>query len=442
MTSRSLAIHCLLEQERTGEPVDQILAMLLDRHPLPDERDRQLAMAMVYGVLRHRRELDALISHFSKKGVAKLKAIVLQALRIGLFQLLFMDRVPASAAVNETVKGLGRQPKWLKGFVNGVLRSAHRDQSGTEELLAALPEEERCNHPAWLISLWQQQFGATETRAICLANNSLPPLSLCLHAHCGSRDHYLSRLRQMGLAARPGRYGEQAILLDKWSGPIADLPGYAEGCFHVQDEAAQLIASLFADLPAGAYLDGCAGLGGKTLLLDQVLPAEATLTAVEPHKQRTTLLQENLQRCRCRSIDLQRTTLQEFAAACQRRYDGILLDAPCSGLGIIRRQPDIRWNRSAAELHRLAAKQLALLETAAPLVAENGVLVYVTCSLASVENEDVISAFLARQADFTVEAPSLVAPAAQLVTDKGFFRSLPSQGLDGFFAARLRKKRH
>ncbi len=437
MTSRGLAIRCLVDQQRSKEPVDQVLATLVDQHPLTDHRDRQLAMALIYGVLRHRQELDAILQHYSKTALGKLKPMVLQALRIGLAQLLFLDRIPHSAAVNETIQGLGRQPKWLKGFVNGVLRTMARDIDGVRKRLATLPPEKQLNHPDWLVKMWQEQFGPQQSRAICLANNALPPLSLRLNPQLISRADFLAQLAEKDIAAQPGHFADQAVLLTDFQGRIDSLPGYEQGWFHVQDEAAQLIAALFADLPSGAYLDGCAGLGGKTILLDQVLPATATLATVEPHAGRLALLKENLQRCHCRPISCHSTTIEDFAPSHLAAFDGVLLDAPCSGLGVIRRQPDIRWNRTLADLENLALNQLKILTTAATVVREGGVIVYVTCSLSTLENEDVITAFLQAHPHFSIQSLELSGPAEPFLTPQGFLRTLPSQGLDGFFAARL-----
>ncbi len=437
MTSRAVAIRCLVEQNRSKEPVDQVLASLFDQHPPKDDRDRQLAMALVYGVLRHRQELDAVLQQYSKTALKKLKPLVLQALRIGLVQLLFMDRIPESAAVNETIKGLGQQPKWLKGFANGVLRAMARDIAGVRQRLADLPPEKRLNHPDWLVSMWKDQFGLEQTHALCLANNRLPPLTLRVNPHRVGRGDFLAQLHDRGIMAHPGRFTDQAVLLNDFHDRIDSLPGYNEGWFHVQDEAAQLIASFFTDLPSGAYLDGCAGLGGKTILLDQVLPPDASLAAVDPNAGRHTIFKENLGRCHCRPIPLYATTLQDFARNPDQPFDGVLLDAPCSGLGVIGRQPDIRWNRTVEDLEKLAQSQLEILDSAATLVRPGGVVVYVTCSLSTIENEEVINTFLDTHPQFSILPPRLCGPAAELVTEQGFLRTMPTQGLDGFFAARL-----
>lgn len=439
MTSRALAIRCLVEQNHSKEAVDQIFAALLDKHPLQDERDRQLAMALVYGVLRHRQELDVLLQSYSKTALGKLKPHVLQALRIGLAQLLFLDRIPESAAVNETIKALGRQPKWLKGFVNGVLRTLVRNIDEVRERLASLPPEKTLNHPDWLVALWDKQFGPQQTQELCKINNSPPPLSLRVNSQRLSREDFIGRLEAMGVEGTPGKFSEQAVLLADFHGRINTLPGYDEGLFHVQDEAAQLIASFFTDLPSGTYLDGCAGLGGKTILLDQVLPADATLVANEPNSGRLARLKENIERCQCRPISFHSDTLQHFAKEPGVAFDGVLLDAPCSGLGVIRRQPDIRWNRCPEDLEKLAKIQMDILTAAAKMVSLGGVVVYVTCSLATLENEEVVAAFLSGHPEFSIKPPLLSGQAQELLTEEGFLRTLPSQGLDGFFAARLIK---
>jgi 16S rRNA (cytosine967-C5)-methyltransferase len=439
MTSRAIAIRCLVEQDATKKPVDQIFASLLGQHPLPDDRDRQLAMALVYGVLRHRQELDAILQDYSKTKLSKLNPLVLQALRLGLAQLLFMDRIPDSAAVNETVQALGRQPKWLKGFVNGVLRTMVRDMEGVRHRLASLPLENRLNHPLWLVDLWTEQFGLEVCHDICKANNAVPPLSLRLNPHKVTRQNFLSQLEDMGLTARPGIFADQSVLINDFHGRIDSLPGYDDGWFHVQDEAAQLVAAFFTDLPTGAYLDGCAGLGGKTILLDQVLPTDASLALVEPHTDRLVLLKKNLERCHCRPISLHTTTLEDFASTHPASFAGVLLDAPCSGLGVIRRQPDIRWNRTLDNLTKLAQSQLKLLNSTAELLRTGGVVVYVTCSLSALENETVIASFLETHPSFAIKPPQLSGPAHAFISDEGFLCTLPSQGLDGFFAARLIK---
>jgi 16S rRNA (cytosine967-C5)-methyltransferase len=375
----------------------------------------------------------------------------LQALRVGLYQLFFMDRIPASAAINETVDALkkARQPKWLTGFVNGLLRTVARRQQNIplpwqDESL--VPAVVRLSHPDWLLERWVTRYGEKQTARICRANNTEPPLVLRLNKKMTDRERLLARLHEGKINASPGRYMETAVYIRDYRGSIADLPGFNEGLFQVQDEAAQLISLLLGPLrPAHRYLDGCAGLGGKTSHLAEMLPLitdPPTLTAVEPNEQRRQLLKDNLARLRL-------TPLVEIIAAPLENippmdlFAGILIDAPCSGLGVIRRHPDIRWNRSPKDLLRYQDNQLALLNNAVAFLDTSGVLVYATCSMEPEENEEVIQIFLANHADFTLASskPYLPPAAENLVTATGFFSTVPEEeGLGGFFAARLIRK--
>lgn len=439
-TPRKRAIDVLLAWQQSGLPLDQVFDASQQQAPLPDQRDVQLAMALVYGVLRWQGYLDHVLAGFSRHPLAKMKPLTLAALRVGAYQLLFMDRVPASAAINETVQALKamKQPKWLTGFVNGVLRAVDRNRekgsppSSREALFLS--------HPAWLITRWRQRYGDDTAEAICRVNNELPPLVLRVNARRTTRQEYLQMLIDAGIKAGSGSHAPDAVRLDGYRGQVADLPGYGEGFFQVQDEAAQLVTLLLGNLAPGRYLDGCAGLGGKTSHLSQRLPPGSELVAVEPSAARLDKLRENLQRLGLIATVVE-DELQRYARQGPLPFQGILIDAPCSGLGVIRRQPDIRWQRTEAALERYQKRQLELLHYAAAILAPGGALVYATCSTEPEENEEVIHSFLAAHPEFFVaDAKKHLLPSAHaLVNDDGCLRTLPHQGFDGFFAARLEK---
>ncbi len=436
MSSRTVAIQTLVKQQRTGEPIDRIFEQTLTKMPL-EKSDRQLAMAIALGVIRRRNEIDFVIKNFSSTPLNKIRLEVLTALRVGIMQLLFMDRIPPSAAVNETIKGLGKQPTWLKGFMNGVLREISRNLPKAHNILTTLSKQKRTNHPGWLVDQYIKQFSKEEAFAICEANNQLPTLTLHLNtAHCSVVD-YIEKLQDLNIDCKEGMYCPQAITLLSPT-RIEDLPGYQEGWFHIQDEAAQLVALFFDDENDGTYLDGCAGLGGKTILLDQTLPQNAIIHAVEPHRERQSLFHENLKRCGCREIALFSEPLEAYANHSTIQYDGILIDAPCSGLGVIRRHPDIRWNRSMKDLNEFSLTQKKLLYQAAHLVKDGGFLVYITCSTSVIENEQVIDDFLSRHSNFSLEKLQ-PPPSLKPLCKDGYLQTLPHQGLDGFFGAKLRK---
>jgi 16S rRNA (cytosine967-C5)-methyltransferase len=434
-------MEILIAWEKSQEPLDQVLESIVAGTALPDPRDKQLVMALVYGVVRWQGYLDAIIAEFSRHPLGQMKPLTAAALRVGLYQLVFLDRVPESAAINETIQALksARQPKWLTGFVNGVLRAMARQRAAL-----ALPDEAAAvlSHPSWLVARWESLFGQERTRRICWTNNIPPPLVLRLNSRRITNDQYLALLREQGLECEHGLFAPEAVRINNFQGSITALPGYCQGFFVIQDEAAQLVTPLLAPFVGSRYLDGCAGLGGKTLHLAQLVQEDGRVVAVEPSRKRRMLLQENLKRFGGPEIAIHGQTLQEFAVQSRELFAGVLIDAPCSGLGVIRRQPDIRWQRSPQDFDGYQEKQRVLLGTAAGLVAPGGVLVYATCSIDPRENEEVIGAFLhAHPEFFTTPAQEYLPEAAKGFCDgKGFFKTTPEQGLDGFFAARLARK--
>jgi 16S rRNA (cytosine967-C5)-methyltransferase len=447
--ARSRALLILRRWENEGVPLDLVMNEAM-RQPFAEARDLQFCRALVYGVVCWRGYLDALLVKLSSHPLAQMKPLTRQALRCGLYQLLFMDRVPPSAAINETVQLLrdAGQPRWLTGFVNGVLRRVSRE-------LTTLPQPGELNgagatwarhdllsHPRWLYERWLNRFGEAGALALCRANNAGAPLTLRATSQAG-RDDLLEKLRAAGIVAEAGRYAPAAVILPGYRGAVAALPGFAEGLFQVQDEAAQLVVPLLGGLGAGLWLDACAGLGGKTTQLAALAGPGAQVVAVEPEARRFELLGANLQRLGLSGkVETRSGTIADLAAGDNRKFQGILVDAPCSGLGVIRRHPDIRWNRREVELARYQSGQLALLDQAAALLAPGGVLVYATCSTEPEENEQVVELFLADHQDFRVEGGREFLPVAaqEFVGDDSFFRTRPDQGVDGFYAARLKRK--
>ena len=310
--------------------------------------------------------------------------------------------------------------------------------------IESLPEAALLSHPDWLIRRWKKRYGGAGATAICRKNNTLAPICLRVNTTLATPAALLELLKTAGLNVKTGKYSPLAIKLADYHGPITAIPGFAEGLFQVQDEAAQLVSLLLGPLqPGKSYLDGCAGLGGKTSHLAQMLASGSTLVAVEPNAGRIKKLQENLLRLRlATTVTIVEGTLASLLPDNKAKFAGVLIDAPCSGLGVIRRHPDIRWSRSPDELLRYQEKQLHLLKNAAQLVAAQGTLVYATCSTEPEENDEVVQKFLALQPQFILSDCREMLPesAASLVDSCGFFRTLSGQDdLDGFFAAKLIK---
>lgn len=438
---RTAAVEVLCLWATTHNSVDLLFHAAIEQ--LADI-DRGLVKTLVYGVLRQKEYLDHIIRTFSKHPLRKMKPRTLMTLRIGVYQLLFLSRIPESAAVNATVNTLkaASQPAWLIGFANGILRAVARSRATlptAEQMAQAAPPI--LNHPAWLIERWQARFGSETARAICRCNNTEPPLTLRVNARRTSRSALREALAKSGIRARNGFYSPLSLVIDAFPGGVASLPGYDLGHFQVQDEAAQLASLLIGPLPGRCrILDGCAGLGGKTSHLAEMLPPDSAIVAVEPDSRRYRLLWDNLRRLgHSEPVLPARTDLRAYAATRPQPFDRILIDAPCSGTGVIRRQPDIRWNRQPEDLGPYQQTQVHLLEIAASLLKPGGILVYATCSLEPEENEEVIRLFFERCPRFEVENATalLPEPAHRLVDRSGFFHPSPADGLDGFFAARL-----
>ncbi len=440
--SRFVAITALHELHKKAHPLSLIFNRLASEHSLQGN-DRHLAMNLIYGVLRQRYYLDRLLLELCRQPLKKLQPFVHQALAVGLYQIFFLDRIPDSAAVNETVKAVKteRLPKQLQGFVNGVLRASIRKKESLPSPGApTLKLKARLNHPQWLINRWQKRFGQKEMASICISNNKQPQLVLRINTLAATRDAFFDIFAKE-ITIIPGSYAPDAAILPDYHGPIHKLPGYDDGFFQIQDEAAQLVTHLLGPfIKNGTYLDGCAGLGGKTShLLQLANQHNASITAVEPEERRIAKLKENLTRLYPhKNISFYGGNLQDFAKGKNTLFNGILIDAPCSGTGVIGRHPDIRWNRMESDLPGYQKKQLALLETAANLLKPGGILLYVTCSLEPEENENVIEIFLKKHEKFSLTncAPHLPEAARKFVNGN-FFSPKPSESIDGFFAARL-----
>lgn len=441
---RFLAIDTLCQWQQGTQPVDAYLEPHL--HGLTDPRDRSLLKAIVFGTLRERGTLDWVLGRLSSSPLSRLKPSILQALRIGAYQLVSLERVPPAAAIHATVEAVKAQgePRWLVGFVNGVLRNLGRRREEFLDLLkeGKAPDEALFNHPAWLLKRWRDRYGAQGMAAICRSNSA--PARLCLRVNTAkiALPDFMEALASRQIQAEPGRYLAEAVWLDQ-VGAITELPGYQQGWFLVQDEIAQLIPGLLIPSPPGKCLDGCAGLGSKTATLASLVAKAGQVVAVEPEPRRQRLFQENMDRLGLPGISLSAATLEEFAARASETFAAVLIDAPCSGLGVTGRHPDIRWQRQEMELHQFQRKQLAILQAAAHLVSPGGVLVYATCSSEPEENEAVVARFLEAFPGFVSEsaAQSLPLTAQGLVDGQGFLHTTPGrQGSDGFFAARLRRR--
>ncbi len=440
-------ILCQLYKNRT--PLKPLFDKEVHKYQLATN-ERNLTMQLVYGVLRKRQFLDRILAILSKTPLKKLDSFIHQALACGLYQIFFLERIPDSAAVNEAVNSCKTKKihKRLHGFVNGILRQAIREKD--QLLIQAARDksgEKILNHPDWLLKRWRANFGPLKTEEFCNANNLEPTLIIRVNTASIDKESFCKTLTASDISHKPGRYSTDALVLPNYTGSITDIPGFHEGYFQVQDEAAQLATSLFEPVREnGFYLDGCAGLGGKTShLLQFAHSSSLTVHAVEPETFRLKKLTENIARLFPALPDDQLITHQgsllDISPANQvPLFDGILIDAPCSGTGVTGRHPDIRWNREHKDILNHQKQQLALLTHGATLLASGGILVYATCSIEPEENREVINMFLESHGDFKITDCGINLPqSAKIFVKDNFFCPLPSKDIDGFFAARLVK---
>ncbi|AMV71050.1 16S rRNA (cytosine(967)-C(5))-methyltransferase RsmB [Desulfuromonas carbonis] len=436
----------VLTRVETGAFADLALSAALDA--LADARDRGLATELVYGVLRRQGKLDFALARFCKQPLPKLEPAVLRLLRLGAYQLLELDRVPARAAVHASVelaRELGLQR--ATGFINGVLRSLDRGRSEIpwpdpeRQPLACL--EQSLSLPHWLARRWLTEMGAAEALALGEALQAPAPFCLRVNTLRCSREALLTAFAAAGHEVAPTAFAPEGIVLLRRAD--APLPGEAEGWFQVQDEASMLIPHLLGAQPGEMLLDTCAAPGGKTTQLAALTANQARITALDLHPQRAALVANGAARLGCKEISVRAwdmTRRPDFIAA--GSIDRILVDAPCSGLGVLRRNPELRWRRQPDDPRRLAGLQGSILASAAPLLKPGGHLLYSVCTQTDEETVEVVAAFLAAHPEYAREDLRPLVPEhwRPLFDGSGALRTLPHQhdGMDAFWAVRLQRQ--
>ena len=441
---RQLASEILFKVDTRKAYADILLDQALRTTAL-DERDRALLTELTYGTLRWRGAIDARLSRHLRRPLAEIDAPIRSLLRLTCYQLIYLDRIPPYAAVNEAVelaKALGGRK--AAGFANGVLRSflraPHTDNRAQTE--AALPSlAAQYSHPEWLVQRWLDALGPDGAPALMRANNEKAPLALRANSLKVSRNELLDRLQRGPIDAMAAAYAPQGIFLPA-GGVIESLPGFAEGLFQVQGEASQLVSSLLSPLPGERILDACAAPGGKSTHLAELMHDEGEIIAVDISERGIERIEQNVRRLGLKSVRSVRADVSEPSAKLgDARYDRILVDAPCSGLGTLRAHPEIKWNRDEHDVRRLSRLQLKILNQVSAYLKPDGILVYSTCTLTVEENERNVESFLAEHPEFELQdAASYLPQQAKHMVHGRYFQTLPHRdNTDGFFAARMRK---
>ena len=463
-SARAIALSLLVESVKSEEGVDVLLDRALARCSF-DSRERALTVELTYGVLRRLATIDWRLEPVLEKPLPRLPVVVQMVLRLGAYQLLFLDRIPQSAAVNESVnlaRGFaGTVGRDWSGFVNAVLRALLRHPPlpwPSMDPDAAQALAVRYSVPGWLSRRWVERLGVVSAEAACEGVSAVPPLTLRVNQLITNRGALLEKFAQMGIAAKPTSVSPFGILLEE-GGSVPSLPGFQDGDFYVEDEAAQLIPPLLDPQPGDIVLDACAAPGGKATHLADLMHNKGTIYAVDRKRARLDLLRSNCFRLGVQIVvpivgDIRRPLewLPKIETAAppsakkagvgEPSVDRILVDAPCSGLGVLRRHPEAKWRKDEQALPRHQELQCQILEAVAPCLRPGGVLVYSTCSTEPEENEDVIERFCRAHSEFHRESvvPWLPHAAQGFVTEHDALSTVGNRfSMDGFYAARLRK---
>lgn len=401
--------------------------------------DRTLTHELVLGVLRRQLFLDSLITHFSNRQLSDLDLPVRIVLRLGIYQLRFLTRVPASAAVNESVKLVryGRI-RSAEGFVNAVLRRATREPEFDP---TAMIEDEitrlaiATSHPEWLLKKWINSFGIELTTEFAQANNIAPPVAFRVVQRRANESQVIQELRDAGAKPTKSRIAENGWRFEGAATPLLKLA--REGVIYIQDEASQLVAELATSYSSESILDLCAAPGSKTTLMAD-RASKGSIIACDVNEPRLLTVVQTAQLHGLTNIQYVVADGTKLLPFSTEQFETVLVDAPCSGTGTLRRNPEIRWRITAPDFEKLSTRQTQLLENAATVLKLSGTIVYSTCSVEPEENESVVNSFLSKHPEFVPEKINSHGP---LKTDSDSLRSWPQRdGCDGFFLTVLRRK--
>ena len=438
MTDRKAAYNAL---KRVWEGGYSTLALdaVLSASDL-DRRDRAFASAIFYGVLENADMLDYIISKFTKVG-SKIEKRARIILRMGLYQMIFMDKVPDSAAVNESVSlaksvGLGR----ASGFINAVLRSfiraGKRCELPSEEDNAVLHLSLKYSVPQWLVEKWISDYGTDICKSVLGELSGRPPLYVRMNSNRTNEDDFLKSLEKNDVKADGLTWLDGAYALEE-CGDIEEIDAFKDGLFHVQDAASQLCCAVLEPQVGETVCDVCAAPGGKSFTLSELLGESGRIYSHDIYENKVSVIKSGAKRLGLENISASVRDAQN--GSCDIKCDRVLCDVPCSGLGIIRRKPDIK-NKNPLDLEELPEIQFSILENSAKLLRDGGVLVYSTCTLSHKENREVVERFLSAHHDF--EPYPFDAPCERLCGEPEHMLTLFPHvlGTDGFFISRIRKK--
>lgn len=447
---RETAVKILYDIDKKGAYSNISLSKHLESRSLKDI-DRAFITEMVYGILKWKLTIDFIISNFSKIKIKKISPWILNILRIGVYQLIFIDKVPVSAACNESVKLAKRYGHAASSkYVNGVLRNISRNKETIkypdkkEDLSKFLSI--KYSHPIWMVNDWLNRYGEEFTEELLKNNNEVPPFTIRTNTLKISKADLKKILEEEGFEVDDGQYAKDALII-KNPKSLQRIDAFKKGYFQVQDESSMFVASILDPEPGDFVLDVCSAPGGKATHLAQLMNNKGAIVARDIYTHKIGLIDESVKRL---GIDIIKTEVFDaitFDKKHEGQVDKVLVDAPCTGLGIIRRKPDIKWRRKKEDKDKIIKLQKKILSTSSKYVKEDGIIVYSTCTIEPEENEHIIEKFLENNKDFCLEDIWQHLPKQLESLPKGYNQKkgyiqlyTNKHGVDGFFIAKMRRR--
>lgn len=443
---REIALNILYDINERGAYSNIALNRHFNENDYLRDIDRSFITELVYGVVKWKLTIDWVIGQFSSLKYKKISPWIMNILRLGVYQLLYMEKVPEQAACNESVNLSKRYGhKASSRYVNAVLRNISRNKNDIkypgrdENILHFLSI--RYSHPEWLVIKWMELLGIKLTEELLNANNDVPCLSIRVNTLRITRDELMDSLKKSGMGIKEGRYMEEALQIDNVSS-ISKIEDFKKGYFQVQDESSMMVSRILDPRPGELVIDVCSAPGGKTAHMAQLMENKGMIVARDIHEHKIMLVEDTMKRMGINIVKTEVFDAVDFDEKYLEKADRVLVDAPCTGLGIIRRKPDIKWRRNVSDEKEITSLQLRILNTASKYVKPGGVLVYSTCTINPDENEGIVSKFIGLNKEFRMVdiTPYLHKSLKKPDASKGRMQLYPNiDKTDGFFIAKMEK---
>ncbi len=445
---RQIALDILLKTNFKNEKAKDLINETIQERNLT-EKDKAFLTELVYGTIRWNGTLNYIVNQlvFPKKA-KKLDPEILTILYLSLYQIFYMDKVPDYAIVNESVEIAKKYSTRASGLVNAVLRRALRERNVKYPDINKKPVEHisaKYSHPEWMIKRWLERFGTEQTINLCLANNSRPPLFIRTNILKTSRDKLLESLEKEDVYALASPNISESIEIKQLSKPISGLQSYKHGWFQIQDESSMLIAHILDPQAGETIVDACSAPGGKSTHIAEIMGNKGRIMSFDIDSQRLKLLKENCLRLGIDIIEIINYDARNIEKFMNKKADRVLVDAPCSGLGVLRRRVEVKWRRTEGQILEFSKLQYEILESVSKVLKHDGILVYCTCTIEPEENQQVIEKFIQNHKEFQIESvlpflPEGIRQTENIVSNEGFLQIYQHlHNMDGFFSARMRK---